>query len=86
LRGDQPHGRFEARFELVLRNDPRRALALAQANWQQQKQAGDARNLLEAAIAANDPAAAQPVLQFLKENRTQDVTLERLARQLEHNG
>jgi tetratricopeptide (TPR) repeat protein len=85
LRGDQPHGRFEARFELELMNNPQRALALAQLNWQLQKEPHDTRILLEAAVAAKNPAAAQPVLEFIKENGTQDVTLERLARQLERH-
>jgi hypothetical protein len=82
LRGDQPHGKFEARYELELRNDPRRALTVALANWQQQRAPRDTRNVLEAAIAAKDPAAAQPALEFLKHHRTQNVVLERLARQL----
>lgn len=83
LRGSQPHGKFEARYELELMDDPQRALAIAQANWQQQKDPRDSRNVLEAAIAAKDPAQARPVLEFLKANRTQDVVLERLAQQME---
>jgi Tfp pilus assembly protein PilF len=83
LRGNRPHGRYEARFELELRHNPRRALALAEENWQQQKQPPDGRILLEAAIAAKEPARAQAVLQFLREHHTQDVVLERLARELE---
>jgi tetratricopeptide (TPR) repeat protein len=85
LRGDQPHGRFEARFELELMNNPQRALTLAQANWQQQKEPHDTRILLEAAVAAKNPAAVRPVIEFLKENGTQDVALDRLAKQLERN-
>jgi tetratricopeptide (TPR) repeat protein len=85
LRGDQPHGRFEAHYELELGNDPQRALALAQGNWLQQKEPHDTRIMLEAAIAAKDRAAAEPALKFLKESGTQDVVLERLARQLESN-
>jgi tetratricopeptide (TPR) repeat protein len=81
LRGDQPHGRFEARYALEMGNDPQRALRLAQANWQQQKEPHDTRVLLEAAIAAGDAAAAQPVLDFLQANGTQDVMLHRLAKQ-----
>jgi predicted Zn-dependent protease len=85
LRGDQPHGRFEARYALELGNDPQRALRLAQANWKQQKEPHDTRVLLEAAIAAGDAAAAQPVLDFLQANGTQDVVLHGLAKQLERN-
>ncbi len=83
LRGDLPHGRFEARFELEFGDDPRRALQLAVANWERQKEIRDTRNVLEAAIAADDPAAAAPVLAFLKQHGTQDVTLDRLAQRLE---
>jgi tetratricopeptide (TPR) repeat protein len=85
LRGDLPHGKFEARFELELMNDPQRALAVAVANWQLQKAPRDTRNVLEAAIAANDSAAAQSALEFLQKNRTQDVVLQKLAQQLERN-
>lgn len=85
LRGDKPHGRFEARYELELGGNPRRALALAQDNWQQQKEPHDTRVLLEAAIAAEDRAAAQPVLQFLRDSGTQDVVLQRLAQHWERN-
>jgi Tfp pilus assembly protein PilF len=83
LRGDLPHGKFEARYELELVDDPQRALAIAEATWQQQKDPLDSRNVLEAAIAANERERARPVLEFLKENGTQDVHLERLVRQLE---
>ena len=83
LRGDQPHGRFEARFELELNDNPTRALDVALANWKQQKQIRDTRNVLEAALAANNIAAAQPVLEFLTENRTEDAVLRQLAQQLE---
>jgi tetratricopeptide (TPR) repeat protein len=85
LRGDQPHGRFEARYALELGTDPQRALKLAQANWQQQKEPHDTRVLLEAAIAAQDSAAAQPVLEFLKASGMQDIVLQRLAKQMERN-
>ncbi|MEX2141778.1 MAG: tetratricopeptide repeat protein [Pirellulales bacterium] len=83
LRGNPPHGRFEARYELELMNDPKRALAFAQDNWQQQKQPADSRILLEAAIAAKDSAVAREVLEFLEKHGTQHVVLERLAKQLE---
>jgi tetratricopeptide (TPR) repeat protein len=85
LRGNQPHGKFEARYELELMDNPQRALAIAQANWQQQKDPRDSRNVLEAALVAKDPVQARQVVEFLKENRTQDVVLERLVQQLERN-
>lgn len=83
LRGDQPHARFEARYELELMNDPEQALALAEANWQQQKEYRDSRNVLEAAIAARAPARARQVVEFLKQHGTQDVLFDRLVQELE---
>ena len=85
LRGNPPHGRYEARFQLELASDPKRALSLAQDNWQQQKQLADSRILLEAAIAAKDPTVAQDVLDFLAKHGTEHVALDRLAQQLERN-
>lgn len=83
LRGGEPHGRFEARAALELHGDASRALDLALSNWRKQKEARDTRNVLEAALAANAPEAAVPVLAFLAENRCDDAILMRLARQLE---
>lgn len=83
LRGDLPHGRFEARYALELAGDPQRALELATANWARQKEHRDARNVLEAAIAAGRPEAAEPVVAFLQEHATQDALLEQLVRRLE---
>ena len=83
LRGNEPHGRFEARYWLELKDDPESALTVALANWQKQKEARDTRNVLEAAVAANDPSQVQQVLQFLNDWGTEDVELERLAQKLE---
>lgn len=83
LRGSQPHGRFESRYELELNDNPQRALEIALANWQQQKEARDTRNVLEAAVVAADPAAAQRVIEFLRKHQTQDVVLEKLTQKLE---
>lgn len=83
LRGSEPHGRFESRCALELQDEPQKALALALVNWEKQKEMNDTRNVLAAAIAANDPAAAQPVLEFLRKHGTQDVELQKLVEQLE---
>lgn len=57
-RGDMLHLREEARFELHLRHDARRALSLAKQNWAiPQREPEDARILLEAATAAGDGTA-----------------------------
>jgi hypothetical protein len=82
LRGDVPHLRDEARFTLALQDDPERALELARANWERQRGPADARILLEAALAARVPEAAQPVLDWMAASRIEDVALARLAAQL----
>lgn len=83
LRGSEPHLRFEARYALVLQNDPEHALELALANWEQQKEVRDARNVLEAALALKNPAAAHSVLSFLQQHKTEHVVLSRLIAELE---
>lgn len=83
LRGNQPHGRFEARFVLELENDPAKALSIALANWQKQKELRDTRNVLEAAVAARDPEAVQEVIAFVTASRTEDAKLAALIQQLE---
>jgi hypothetical protein len=80
-RGDALHQGEEARFTLHLLKQPKEALGLAQANWTVQRQPRDARILLEAALAAQDPAAAQPVLEMLKRTALEDAQLKRLAAQ-----
>lgn len=82
LRGGEPHGRFEARYALELRDDPQEALIVALANWQKQRELRDTRNVLEAALAADNPAAAAPVRDFLEQHHTQDVQLQRLLKAL----
>ena len=59
LRGGQPHGRFESRLTLELKDDPATALTIALENWEKQKEVRDTRNVLEAAIASDNPAAAE---------------------------
>ena len=83
LRGGVPHGRFESRLELKLKDNPQAALKIALENWHKQKEVRDSRNALEAAIAANDPAAATPVIEFLQSNNNEHVTLKNLIKQLE---
>jgi len=85
-RGDGVHLREQARFELALRGDARRALAIARRNWDVQKETADARILLEAALAAHDAAAARPVLDWMRDARVEDVQLARLAAQCNEMG
>ncbi|MEO5702810.1 MAG: hypothetical protein ABIQ54_02795 [Gammaproteobacteria bacterium] len=82
LRNDMRHRREEARFTLHILHEPREALKLAQENWAVQREPEDARVLLEAALAAEDIKAAQPVLKFLTESGLEDVHLDGLVKQV----
>jgi predicted Zn-dependent protease len=82
IRSDMRHRREEARFTLRLLNQPREALNLAQDNFAVQREPWDARILLESALLARDPQAAQPVLDWLMKTKLEDVQLAKLARQL----
>ena len=81
LRGDTVHRREEARFALHLQHQADRALGLARANWDVQREPADARILLEAANAAGQPASAEPVRAWMRDNGVQDTTLSALAAQ-----
>jgi hypothetical protein len=76
LRGDSLHRREEALAALDLHDDPARALALAQAQWRQQKEPADARLLVRAARAAGRPEAAEAVWQFARASGLRDIALE----------
>ena len=78
-RGERLHIGDEARFALEVRGDARTALAFALENWTTQREPADARAVLEAALAAGDPAAAAPVLDWMAANRLQHARLEALA-------
>ncbi|RZS54920.1 hypothetical protein [Sphaerotilus mobilis] len=81
-RGDTTHRAEEARYWLGLRGDPARALALARANYTVQREPRDARVLLECALAARDPAAAAPAIDWLRRSGFEDARLRDLARRL----
>ncbi len=82
LRGDTVHQMEEARFSLQVLKDPKKALKLAQENWKAQREPQDARILLEAALAAKDPAGAKLVLDWLDKNQVEDPYMKQLAVQL----
>ncbi len=82
LRGDFVHQREEARFTLQLLHQPRAALQIAQVDWQAQHEPADAQVLLESALAAGDPGAARPALDFIRTNHLEDVKLAGLAEKL----
>ncbi len=75
-RGDRVHMREEAMFVLAVDNDAPRALAIARANWDVQKELADARLLVEAAAAAHEPAAAAPVIEWARANGVRDARLQ----------
>ena len=81
-RGDSTHEKEEARFALELQGDAARALDLARRNYEVQREAADARILLEAAIAAREPDAAAAVDDWLATNRVESVVLQSLAAKL----
>jgi hypothetical protein len=81
-RGATVHRREEARFALDLQRRPERALQLAAANWQVQREPADASVLFEAALAAHAPAEAAPALAWLDTTGIQDPRLIELGRRL----
>jgi hypothetical protein len=81
-RGDNSHRKEESRYRLALLADTATALKLAQENWAEQREPADARTLLEAALAARNTAAAQPVLQWMAESGIESVALHDLATRL----
>jgi hypothetical protein len=82
IRGDTVHQQEEARFVLHVYGDTAKAVFLASENWKVQREPRDARILLEAALAARNPGAAQPVLQWLDENHVEDRYMNGLAQQI----
>jgi hypothetical protein len=82
LRGDTVHQKEESRFALQLLGDAPRALALARENYAVQREPSDARAVLEAALAARQPEAAEPARAWMKSSGIDSVVLQDLARQL----
>lgn len=78
MRGDTTHRAEEARFQLHLAGNAAASLAIAAANYKVQREPRDARALLEAAIAAKDAAAAQPVRDWLQSSGFEDSHLRQL--------
>jgi hypothetical protein len=72
LRGEKLHLQEEARFLLELKGDARAALATASENYRTQREPRDALVLMEAALAARDPAAAAPALLWLESSGFED--------------
>lgn len=82
LRGDTLHQKEEARFALGVQGQAQKALALARENYTMQRESADARILLEAALAAKQPAAAEPALKWMADSGIESVALRALSRKL----
>lgn len=81
LRGDAVHRREEARFTLHLIGRPQDALRLALENWEVQREAWDARLVLEAALASGEPKSAAGVVAWLRDKRLEDPRIAALVDQ-----
>jgi tetratricopeptide (TPR) repeat protein len=81
-RGDAVHRREEARFHLALLGEPERALELALANAQVQREPADLRLVLEAALAAGHPRAAGPALAWIERSGMMDPQIDLLRARL----
>ena len=79
-RGDKVHLREEARFALQVERDPKRALTLARENWKVQREAADARILLEAAWATADDPVLREIGAWFRRTRFEDVRCEAILR------
>jgi predicted Zn-dependent protease len=79
LRGDRLHQQEEARFNLYLLGRKEKALALAQENFQLQREPRDARILFEAALALGRPAAAEKAFDWLEQSGYQEPGLRKTA-------
>jgi len=73
--GDRLHLRDASRFALEIEHEGARALDFARQNWAVHKTPYDARALLAAAIACHDPAAAQPIIDWVAATRLEDHTI-----------
>jgi hypothetical protein len=74
-RGDFVPTRDYARYLLDIESDAPAALHAALINWRTQREPGDARIVLRAALAANEPRAADEVVAFIERNALEDPHL-----------
>jgi hypothetical protein len=77
-RGDFVPSRDYARFLLDIERKASAALDAALFNWRGQREPADALIVVRAAIAAGQPAAAEPVVTFVREHGLEDVRLAKL--------
>ena len=76
-RGDEPHRREWARYLLAIEGDASNALPVAVKNWSEQREPADALLLLDTAMAAERPEAAEPVRAWLAQVGLEDVRIQR---------
>jgi thioredoxin-like negative regulator of GroEL len=74
-RGDPPHLREEALVALDVDHDPARALTLARANFETQRETIDLRILLRAAKACGDGATLSALTKWIHETGYEDTQL-----------
>jgi hypothetical protein len=74
-RGETAHQREEARFALELDQAPARALALAKANWQVQKEPSDLNLLRDCAQAVGDQSALQIAQDWIAGHHYEDYRI-----------
>lgn len=77
--GRQRHLREHARFVLEVEKDARRALSLAQENWQQQRELADLRVLHASARASDDEATLALLGEFINQYQVVDSQIPRRA-------
>ena len=85
LRGDVTHRKEESRYVRAFGGEAGtvNALKLGIKNFDEQREPADARILMEAAIAAKQPAAAEPALKWMAQSGIDSVALKKLAAQLQ---
>ena len=76
-RGDPPHLREEALVALDIDHDPARALQLAEANFDTQRETIDIRLLIRAAQASGDATTLSTVAQWIRQTGYEDRQLPR---------
>ena len=74
-RGDAVHAREEARFHLLIERDAARALELARANWNVQREPADLRVFVEAALAAHNRLALAEARDWMAATQLEDAAL-----------
>ncbi|HSH89224.1 MAG TPA: hypothetical protein VK996_04515 [Ramlibacter sp.] len=78
-RGDRLHEQEAARFELDIEGNAKKAVDLATRNYSDQKEPRDAEILMRAAIAAKQPRAAVPAVDWFRTNKYEDPQIAALA-------